>query len=270
MKLNQWICLLLAGVMCLCVTACGRSESEDASLLTKKELSIMTDEELISLLLKNYSAYAEPRVFAGEMSYKYRSGDTVIASMTGSVRSNGTDRIMTVQRKTGDLEKTVTYTHKNGILYWNDGANLQYSAESEQVISYFSAMYPSFGTVSEYGFARKDLLRSEDGDYFVVLSQPANGVGNADVVSPLASLKEPVELSSFSEIYLTLRFSSEGSLMGQSLGFDCKMTSDGAVTEGTVLFQFVIHSVEPVQLPISEPENVESYKTAEQSPFTAE
>ncbi|MBQ1966275.1 MAG: hypothetical protein II348_06305 [Clostridia bacterium] len=268
-NVKKILVLLLAALLCFAVTACGTPSEEEVPEISKEELSAMTDDALIAFLLDRSASYREPQVFEAEMSYRYTSGDATVTSMAGTVRSNGIDRIMTFDRTVGDTTKSLTYIYKNGTMYWNDGGQYRYEAESAQAAEYFAKQYPSFGTVSSYGFARKDLLRSEDGDYHLVLSSPANGVGNADLPSPLALLgeNEKMELSSFSDVYLSLWFSSEGALLGQSLGLDCKMTNDGVITEGTVLFRFAIRSVEPVQNPISEPDNAESYTTAKTSPF---
>ncbi len=267
MKWYRIFAVLLAVVLCLGLTACGGGE--EIPEVSKEDLSAMTDAELIPLLLDRYASYTEPRAFAGEMSQIYRSGDSVIASMQGSFRSNGVDRTMTVTSSAGDKSKTAVYTFSGGVFYASDGEAYQCPATEEQVVSYFSGKYPSFGAVSEYGFVRKDLLRSDNGEYTLVLSGPVNALGNADVTGLLTAWESPVTLSSFSEIYLTLWFSPEGDLRGQTLGFDCKMTTDGIETEGTVRFQFLIRSVDPVQPPISAPEGAESYKTAEKSPFEA-
>lgn len=268
MKGKQWFALLLAGLLCLSVTACGGSE--EIPEISKEELSAMADEELISFLLDRSASFQEPQVFEAEMSYRYTSADTTVTSMSGTVRSNGIDRIMTFDRTVGDTTESLTYIYKNGTMYWNDGGLYRYDVESEQAAEYFAKQYSYFGTVSSYGFARKDLLRREDGYYHLVLSSPANGVGDADLLSPLGWLEEDqaVTLSSYSDVYLSLCFSSEGHLVGKTLGLDCKMTNDGVVTEGSVVYHFRIRSVEPVQNPISEPDNAESYEIPKASPFT--
>lgn len=268
MKFKKILFLLLAMALCLSLAACGETPDEDEAL--RKDLTAMSDEELTATLLANYEAYEEPGVFVGETSWLYRSGDSVVASMTGSVRSNGAARTLTRTVTVGESSRTETCTYVGGVCYFHHNKT-KASAEADQVSACFAARYPQFGKVSEYYFARKDLLRSEDGTYLLVLSSPSAGIApSADITGPLTAAGNetaPVTLSGYSDIYLTLLFSAEGKLTGQTLGFDCKMTADGIETEGEVLFKFRITSTDPVQNVISAPDGGDAFGAPETDPF---
>ena len=268
MNFKKILLLFLAAALCLSLGACGETPDEDEAL--RKDLSAMSDQELTATLLANYEAYEEPGVFIGEVSWLYRSGDSVIASMTGSVRSTGAARTMTRTASVGESTRTETYTYVGGVCYFHHD-KIKASAEPDAVSAYFAARYPQFGRVSEYYFARKDLLRSEDGSYLLVLSEPSADVApSADITGPLTAAGNetpPVTLSGVTDLYLTLCFSAEGKLTGQTLGFDCKMTADGIETEGEVLFQFRITSTDPVQNVISAPDGSDAFETPDTDPF---
>lgn len=268
MKIKKFLLLFLAAALCLSLGACGETPDLDEEL--RKDLSAMSDNDLTSTLLANYEAYEEPGVFVGEYSWLYRSGDTVVASMTGSVRSNGAARTLTRTAAVGESSRAETYTYAGGVCYFHHD-KIKASAEPDAVTAYFAKLYPQFGKASEYYFARKDLLRSEDGTYLLVLSSPSAGIApSADITAPLTAAGNetaPVTLSGFSDIYLTLRFSAEGKLTGQTLGFDCKMTADGIETEGEVLFKFRITSTDPVQNVISAPDGADAFEIPESDPF---
>lgn len=270
MKVKRLLILLLTGILCFGLVACNSGMGEDPETV-RKDLAALSDAELIPVLLKNYGEYTEPAVFAAEMSWVYRSGESVIASMEGTVRTNGVDRMLTVTRTVEEVSKSESYIHNGGVFYMNADSKTKISAESADVAAYFATLYPSFGKVDDYNFTDNDLLRSEDGTYSLVLFLPANGIASsADITSPLTAVGNetvPVTMSAFTDIYLTLRFSADGKLTGQTLGFDCKMTADGVETEGTVLFRFHITSVDPVQTPISAPDDVASYAEAASDPF---
>ncbi len=265
------ISFLLLLAVCGSFVACG-TPKEPVPEISREELAEMDDEELISVLLERYAQYTEPAVFSAELSYRYRSGDTMLAQMEGTVRSNGVDRILSLTRTVKGKDSSENYVQHNGMCYLNNGTKKTKGAcESADAAAYFTSFYPTFGTVSDYNFAQQDLLRGDDGAFFLVLSIPANGVADSvDYVTPLTFAQkedEPVTLSDFSQVYLTLRFSSEGKLTGQTLGFDCKINSDGAVTEGDVLFTFALISTAAVQTPISAPDGAESYESVTKLPF---
>lgn len=271
MRGKLWISVFLLFAVCCSFVACGTPQ-EPSPEISREELAEMDDEALISVLLEKYAQYTEPAVFSAEMSYRYRSGDTVLAQMNGTVRSNGVDRILTLTRTVKGADSQENYVQHNGMCYLNDGDKKTKGAcESVDAAAYFATFYPTFGAISEYNFAKKDLLRGDDGAFFLVLSIPANGVADSvDCAAPLTLAQkedEAVTLSDFSQIYLTLRFSAEGDLTGQTLGFDCKINSDGAVTEGDVLFSFSLTSTAAVQTPISAPDGAESYESVTKLPF---
>lgn len=271
MKRKTWISLILTCMIVFSLAACGTSQ-EPSSEISGEELARMTDTELIPVLLERYAQYGEPSVFSAEISYLYRSGDTVFARMEGTVRSNGVDRVLSLSRTVEGKERQEQYVSHNGMCYLNDGTKkIKGACESDDAAAHFASFYPSFGIVSDYNFAKKDLLRGDDGAFFVVLSIPANGVADsADCQTPLTLAQkegETVTLSDFSQIYLTLRFSPEGVLTGQTLGFDCKINSDGAVTEGNVLFRFAVTSTAAVQTPISAPDDAATYESLTVLPF---
>lgn len=274
MREKLWISVLLLLTVCCFFAACGAPQSPSTDI-SGEELAEMADGELISVLLEKYAQYEEPAVFSAEFSYRYRSGNTVLSQMEGTVRSNGVDRILSLTRTVEGADSQETYVQHNGICYLNDGTKKTKGAcESVDAATYFASFYPSFGKVSDYNFAKQDLMRGDDGAFFLVLSIPANGVADSvDYQTPLTLAQkegETVTLSDFSRIYLTLCFSSEGDLTGQTLGFDCKINSDGAVTEGDVLFSFALTSTAAVQTPISAPEGVESYESQTVLPFLAD
>ncbi len=270
MKLKNVLLLCLALTLCLGLAACNSGAGEDPETV-RKDLAGMTDADLIPLLLENYASYAEPAVFSAEMSWSYRNGDVVIASMEGTVRSTGVDRLLSRTCTVGEDSKTASYVYSGGVCYINAGTKTKTSAEGAAVAAYFASLYPAFGKVSDYNFQDKELLRSEDGTYSLVLFLPANGIADsADIIAPLTEAGNdaaPVTMSDFSDIYLTLRFSSEGKLIGQTLGADCEMTAEGIESEGTLLLKFSITSSDPVQNPVSAPDDAASYKDAQTDPF---
>ncbi len=279
--MRRTILILLLGIaLCFGFSAC-HSESEPNPEVSRQQLAAMEDDRLILLLLEQYAVYTEPAVLSAEMSWSYRSGDTVIASMTGEIRSTGVDRKMSLTRTAQGKTVAESYIYSNGVCYFNQGEKKKATAESGEVASYFRKRYPSFGAVADYGFTGKELLRGDDGSYSLVLFAPANGIpASADILSPLSLAPtgtagnsgeggESVEMTDFSDIYLTLIFSSEGKLLGQTLGFDCKMISDGVETEGTGILKFRIRSTDPIQPPIPTPDDAESYKEAKDNPFQA-
>lgn len=261
MKIKHFLFFLFVAIICVGLSACGGVEEDPETV--RKDLAAMTDEQLIPTLLDNASKNLEPTVFSAEMSWVYRSGEAVIAEMSGTVRRNGTDRALTVTYTVEEESKTEEYVYRDGICYVNAGTKRKAAKSETEVLTYFKTLYPSFGNVADYNFTRKDLLRSDNGTYTLVLSAPANGIADsADILSPLTAVGNqtaPVTMSSFTDIYLTLFFSAEGSLMGQTLGFDCKMDADGVVTEGTALFRFAVTSISVAQLPISVPAESDSY-----------
>lgn len=264
MKRN-FLWILLAVFLCVSLAACNGAAPEDSES-PRLDLTDMTEEQVIDTLLEKYESYQEPAVFSATMSWSYRSGDTVVASMEGTVRSNGTDRVLTSVRTVENTSARADVVYSGGTLYVNHGGKTQCSMEKDAVVRYFEGFYPSFGSAQSYDFAQRDLLPSDDGTYAIVLSNPQKGMGDGDIAAPLIAAGNetaPVTLSNFSDIYLTLRFGADGSLIGQTLGFDCDMTADGVVTEGTVLFKFSIRSTDPVQTPISAPEDKASYSVVD-------
>lgn len=269
MKLKHWMIVLLAGALCLGLAAC--SGQEQAPEITKEDLAAMTDDALTSALLENYEKYSAPKVYSAEMSWIYRSGESVLASMTGTVCSDGSDASLIRTCTVGEQSKKESYVYSNGMCYINGSEKSKAAADREEIDAYFEERLPVFGAVPDYNFVESDLLRSEDGTYFLVMFLPANGIADsADVTGPLTAAGNatpPVEMSNFSDIYLTLRFSAEGSLTGQTLGFDCKMTADGVETEGTVLLSFVITSADAARPLVSPPEDADQYANADPNPF---
>lgn len=264
MRLKHLLLPLLAVLLCLGLTACGTTT--EAPEKVRKDLAAMTDEQLIPVLLENYSDGQEPTIFSAEMSWLYRSGETVIAEMEGTTRRNGNDRMLSVTYTVGETSKQEEYVYRDGICYVNAGTKRKASKSAEEVAAYFATLSPVFGKASDYNFARKDLLRSDNGTYTLVLSSPAGGIpDSADIIKPLTAAGNktaPVTMSGFSDLYLTLFFSAEGTLLGQTLGFDCNMDDDGAVTEGTVLLQYAITSTSVAQLPIPLPAESDTYADA--------
>ncbi len=262
MKLKRLFLLFLAVTLCFGLAACGSEEGQDPETI-RKDLASMTDEQLIPILLDNYSKGQEPAVFSGEMSWLYRSGDTVIAQMEGITRRNGVNRTLEVTYTVGEESKKEEYVYYDGICYVNAGKKQKAAKTEGEVSSFFATRYPSFGYVADYDFAKKDLLRSDNGIYTLVLSAPAGGiVDSADIIKPLTAAGNktaPITMSGFTDIYLTLSFSADGILMGQTLGFDCQMDADGVVTEGTVLFRYSITSASAEQVQISAPQESDSY-----------
>ena len=269
MKLKNLFLLLFVTILCLGLVACGSVENDPEAV--RKDLAAMTDEQLIPVLLDKYSKDQEPSVFSAEMSWLYRSGETVIAEMKGTFRRNGVDRALNATYTVEEKSKTKEVVYRDGICYVNAGTKRKATKSEAEVTAYFKTLYPSFGNVADYNFTRKDLLRSDNGTYTLVLSSPANGmVSSADIITPLTAVGNktaPITMSAFSDVYLSLFFSAEGTLMGQTLGFDCKMDADGVVTEGTVLFRFSITSTSVTQLPIAVPEGSDSYATATEDLF---
>lgn len=264
MKRN-FLLILLAVMLCFTLAACNGAPSEEGES-PRLDLTDMTDEQVMDTLLEQYASYQEPAVFSATMSWSYRSGDSVVASMEGTVRSNGPDRVLASVRTVDGTSVRADAVYSGGTLYVNQGEKVQCSLESKDAIDYFASFYPIFGTAQSFDFAQRDLLPSDDGTYALVLSRPQNGMGDSDILTPLTAVgnqEAPVTLSNFSDVYLTLRFAADGSLVGQTLGFDCHMTADGVVTEGTVLFKFTIVSTDPVQTPISAPEDKASYSVVD-------
>lgn len=271
MKLKRTLLLFLAITLCFGLVACNSNEEEDPKILPK-DLAAMTDEELIPVLLASYDDYTEPAVFSAQMSWLYRSGESVLAKMEGTIRSNGIDRMLERTYSVEATTKSESYIYYNGVCYVNDGTKTKSEGKNTDVFAYFESLYPKFGKVSDYNFVAKDLLRSEDESYSLVLYLPANSIADsADIVSPLTAAGNetpPVTMSDFSDIYLTLRFSPDGKLMGQTLGFDCKMNADGVVTDGSVLFRFDITSTDPAQGVVSAPDDASAYMQTDDNPFT--
>lgn len=262
MKLKRFLLLFLASALCFGLTACD-SDRGEAPEVSREDLASMTDKELIPVLLDSYADYEEPLVFSAEMSWVYRSGESVVAEMEGVVRRNGSDRMMERTCTVGEEVKTERYVYKNGVCYIHDGSKIKAEGTYAEVSDYFAERCPVFGKVDDYNFVAKDLLCSDDGSYSLVLFLPANSIADsADIISPLTAAGNetaPVTMSDFSDIYLTLRFSSEGKLTGQTLGFDCSMNADGIETEGSVLLRFSIVSTSATQLPVSAPEDESLY-----------
>ncbi len=262
MKLKRILLLFLGIILCFGLVACGSDSGEDPEIL-RKDLASMTDEELIPELLNSYANYEEPAVFSAEMSWIYRSGEITIAEMEGKVLSNGVDRMMEMTCTVEDTTKSERYIYKDGVCYIDAETKTKMKWNRPEVVDYFTERYPSFGSVDDYNFVAKDLWRSDDGSYSLVLYLPANSIADsADILSPLTAVGNdtaPVTMSDFSDIYLTLRFSPEGKLIGQTLGFDCVMNADGVETEGTVTFRFFLSSENPFQTPISAPEDADTY-----------
>ncbi|MBO5249039.1 MAG: hypothetical protein J6B54_07150 [Clostridia bacterium] len=269
MKLKHWMIILLSGVLCLGLVACGGQEQVPE--ITKEDLAAMTDDALIPVLLENYEKYSAPNTYSAEMSWTYRSGESVIASMTGTVCSDGLGIALTRTCTVGEQSKKESYVYSNGMCYISGSEKSKAAADRDEVDAYFEKLLPVFGEVSGYNFVENDLLRSEDGTYSLVLFLPANGIADsANITAPLTAAGNataPVEMSNFSDIYLTLRFSAEGHLTGQTLGFDCKMTADGVETEGTVLLRFVITSTDATQPLVSVPQDADQYANADPNPF---
>ncbi len=265
--MKRWLLLLLVGVLLLSCVACAPS-GEEAPEALQQNLATLSDEELIEILIKNYETYQEPAVFAAEMSCLLTVADVSALKMTGTVRSTGADRKLNLTLKTvaGTVETAAVY--HNGMLYLDvGGVKTKYDCREDETLAQeqIKEWYPVFVTLQEGNFGRRDLLRSDNGTYTLVFSAPADNMG--------ATLPETgedgVEILSLSDSYLTLFFSSEGKLLGQTFGTDMKVNSDGIETEAEYTVKFLITSTDPVQNPISVPDDAEEYTFSELLPETS-
>ncbi len=263
MKLHRILLLLLSVALLFSVVACASTPEEEAEEL-RKDLAALEDEALIDALVKSYENYKEPAVFAAEFSEVMTIADAKILEMKGIVRSTGVDSMMNYTAKIAGVTAESSLVYTNGILYMNvAGTKLKYATKGDNTLAQdeIQENYPEFLNLKEGNFAKRDLLRSDNGTYTVVFSQSSLSVEDLDLPS-----SEGVEFTGFSDLYLTLSFSSEGKLMGQTFGMDLQMTADGIETTGSFVVKFLITSTDPVQTLISAPEDGDKYQLLEELP----
>ncbi len=263
MKLHRIFLLLLSLALLFSFVACAPSPQEAEEEL-RKDLAALEDETLIDTLIKNYENYEEPAVFAAEFSEVMTVADAKILEMEGAVRSTGADSILDCTAEIAGVSAQISMVYSNGILYMDAaGTKVKYDTKGDNALAQgqIQENYPEFVDLKEGNFAKRDLLRSDSGSYTVVFSQPEIGVEDLDLPA-----SEGVEFTGFSDVYLTLTFSSEGKLLGQTFGMDLQMTADGIETTGSFVMKFLITSVDPVQTPISAPEDADKYQLVEELP----
>lgn len=255
--------LFLAGVLCFCLAACSPTDGE-ALEITGKDLAEKTDEEVISILLAKYEAY-NPSAF--EFSYTMHgiiSDPEMEDVFCQGVSLQAADGSMSFVRTGEDGTVMESCIYVDGILYLYDGTEkVQYSLSRQGAVDQFSSQYTFyFEDLKDY--TARVLLRSEDGSYRIVLSAP-NEAAMLRWKEQEFYVEEtddtPAEsVTDYREIYLSLRFSSEGVPTGAALGFDYTWTYDGVDLQVRNTQTWQVVSTDGATISVSAPEDADDYE----------
>lgn len=256
MNCKKLLSLLFAAILCFSFSACNQVEEEPE--ITPETLAEKSDEQIIDILKKNYSAY-HPTALSYEADITYSTaGQTTYATHT-EVLVNGTNQRSETEITAPTKTAPVIMTLADGIWYVEgDGQKIKYPAEEEMAIE-----YPFLMDLSS--FTKNTLLRSEDGSYVLVFHQPSN---EADSLLNEFMQSEESTVTGFSNAYVSLLFSSGGGLDRVSLGITYTVSLDEVETEMDVLIEYRILSTDPRATAISAPEDADTYsEQTSQEPF---
>lgn len=256
MNYKKLLLLLLAGALCLSLTACSRGGEPQET--PKISLSEMKEDQALEILLADFKEF-HPEAYIVSYTVKARIADED-ESVKGTLCR--TKEAFSFSESIGSSEDKTYYTYKDGVLYsaQNGSKKVKYScktAEAEKNLPSYCHFF--FNNVDE--FESKALLRSEDGGYIVVLSAPKGTFLNL-TESVLKAVKED---SSFTpknpkELFYTLHFSENGLPVGASMGYDLTIDSEGVSVLAKIRIDWTLASENISPDAVSAPEDADSYK----------
>ena len=248
--IKKVILLLLLGCFCISLAACA--PSGEASQPSAGEKS---DEEIIALLLADCQGLDLPDIsYHTEFSLEIPGQGSL--SLEALVSVKGQDRSMEQTVSLLGQSATMAYCYTDGVFYVTSAqGNVKSSLEDPVLVK--EAVRADF-LLAPTLFTEKRLLRSEDGSFYVVLSQ-ADPASHEEIARQLAVLGGEMQFSSLSDIYTSLHFSPDGKLLGGVSGFTMTLLDGGSEFHVEVEGVHEVLSLDPSLIAISVPENADSY-----------
>ena len=282
MNFKKLLILLLIGALALSLTACGESQPEAPA---PEDLQKMTDEDTIRYLLENYKGldYANS-VWDVSLSTKVADTEAMTSEMTVSVK-NGNFSVASKTTVAG-VSVPVNYVYLDGILYMDAaGAKVKGAASGDYADELFDSAQNDLSYADDLSiFGKKALLRSENGDYLLVLSEPSKdmleylnapteelvpetGEEETEEADPEEAPGEeedaPAVYTGVSNFYLSLAFTAEGALKKLTMGTDLTVSEGGLESEVSMLVEYALVTS------ISAPADAASYQETEFEPQTS-
>lgn len=285
MNFKKLLILLLIGALAFSLAACGESQPEAPA---PEDLQEMTDEDTIRYLLENYKGLDYTNsVWEVSLSTKVADTETMTSEMTVSVK-NGNFSVASKTTVAG-VTVPVNYVYLDGILYMDAaGTKVKGSASGEYADELFDSAQNDLSYADDVSiFGKKALLRSENGDYLLVLSEPSkdmleylNAQGGESVPEtdeeekaeedteegPGDAEDSPAVYTGVSDFYLSLAFTAEGALKKLTMGTDLTVSEGGIESEVSMLVEYALVTADPLEIAISAPADAASYKETEFEP----
>lgn len=256
--LKKVVLLLLLWCFCLSLAACA--PSGDPSQPAEK-----SDEEMISSLLADCKGLDLPNIsYKTEFSVEIPGQGSFVLEALVSVKgpSCAMEQTLSLMGQTA----TTAYCYSDGIFYATTAqGNVKSSLEDPALVK--EAVRADF-LLAPTLFTEKRLLRSEDGSFYVVLSQ-ADPASHEEIAQQLAVMGE-LKFSSLSDIYTSLHFSSDGKLLGGVSGFTMTLLDGGSEFQVEVEGVHEVLSLDPSQITVTVPENADAYAEATAPLFSVE
>lgn len=287
MNFKKLLILLLIGALALSLAACGESHPEAPA---PEDLQEMTDEDTIRYLLENYKGLDYTNsVWEVSLSTKVADTEAMTSEMTVSVK-NGNFSVSSNTTVAG-VSVPVNYVYLDGILYMDAaGVKVKGAASGDYADELFDSAQNDLSYADDLSiFGEKALLRSENGDYLLVLSEPTKDMlaylnSQVEESAPETGEEEteedteetpgdsedaPAVYTGVSDFYLSLAFTEEGALKKLTMGTDLTVSEGGLESEVSMLVEYALVTADPLEISISAPADAASYQETEFEPQTS-
>lgn len=255
MNKKKLLCFCLALAALFSLVSCAAAP-ETPSLQGK------SDAETVAELLAGYKGLDLPAV-SYEMVARYDVAGEKISS-TASVSVVGDHCSVDSETVAEGVSVPYGFVYVDGILYVNAlGVRVKGAATAEDADKAFGQQVPFLLKDTEL-FATRTLLRSEQGDYQVVLSDPKSDMTsllNLSSVLKAGEGEEAPRLLRTSDFYVTLGFSAQGALQKVTVGGDVTFLSGGV--EALLTFEVKFTDIKTEGVTVSVPSDAEEYTEAE-------
>ena len=263
MNKKKLLCLGLILAALFAFASCSAS-SETPPLEGK------SDGEIVTELLAGYKGLDLPSV-SYRVSAKYDVAGENISS-TAFISVAGENCSVESETVADGVSVPYSLVYADGILYVNAlGVRVKGGATAEEADQALGQQIPFLANDTEL-FATRTLLRSETGDYQIVLSDPKSDVTGLLNLSSALSAEEGEEaprLLRTSDFYVTLGFTAHGVLQKVTVGGDVAFLSGGV--EALLTFEVRYTDVKTEGVTVSAPEDAAEYTEAEpETPSTKE